>query len=259
MQKFEIQNRHGLKIVGEIHFPENPIGLAYTMHGLGGFKEMPDIMVLVNSLLNHNYIVVNFDATNSYGESEGKFEEATLQLHFEDLIDVINWAKTESWYYEPFILAGHSMGAYAVARYAEDFPSEVKAVFPFAVVVSGEKSHKAYQNKSFENFKHWEETGWDEQESLSTPGLIKRLPWSHMLERLNHDLMPNVSKLTMPVLLLVGENDDWCPPDMQKTFFEAIPGKKELHIIKGAKHTFRTPEQLKELENIFCHWLDALK
>ena len=57
-------------------------------------------------------------------------------------MDVIAWAKTQSWYKESFILAGHSLGGYAVAQYAENYPKEVKAVFPYAGVVSGELSYK---------------------------------------------------------------------------------------------------------------------
>lgn len=35
-QTFEITNRYGLKIVGDILFPENPIGVGVVLHGLGG-------------------------------------------------------------------------------------------------------------------------------------------------------------------------------------------------------------------------------
>jgi predicted alpha/beta-fold hydrolase len=153
MEKFSINNRKGLKIVGNLSIPENPKGLAFTLHGLGGFKEQPHIMVLVETLLANNYIVVNFDATNSIGESDGKYEDATMQLHYEDLVDVVDWTKTQKWYQEPFVIAGHSLGGYAVARYAEDYPDQVKAVFPYAGVVSGEFSYKATEKFEPEKFK----------------------------------------------------------------------------------------------------------
>lgn len=261
MEKFEIKNRYGLKIVGEIHVPKNPIGLAFVQHGLGGFKEQQGIMTIVNTLLTNNYTVVNFDATNSIGESDGKYEEATMQFHYEDLVDVIAWAKTKDWYKQPFILTGHSLGGYAVTQYTEDYPSEVKAVFPFALTTAGEVSFKANEKFYPENLKNWKETGWKIEESKSRPGIIKRLPWSHMEERLKHDLRPNAPKLTMPVLFVVGENDTSCPPDSQQELYDLLPKntERELHIVKGAQHTFKTTEDLEQLRSILGTWLKKLK
>lgn len=258
-EKFKIKNRKGLEIVGVVSIPENAKGLAFTLHGLGGFKEQPHITTLVDVFLENSYVVVNFDTTNTFGESEGKYEDATMQLHYEDLVDVIAWAKTQKWYKEPFVIAGHSLGGYAVARYAEDYPEEVKAVFPFACVVAGELSHKAAELDDTEKLKEWKETGWQFRKSASKIGLIKKLPWSHMEERLKHDLRPNASKLRMPVLFVVGEKDTSTTPEHQKVFFNVIPSdKKEMHVVGGAPHTFRDPEHLNEVREIFEKWLKKI-
>ncbi|MFA4975124.1 MAG: alpha/beta hydrolase [Candidatus Paceibacterota bacterium] len=260
-EKIEIQNRKNKKIVVEINTPENVKGLSFTLHGLGGFKEQIHIMALLDTLLKNNYIVVNFDATNSIGESDGKYEEATMQNHYEDLVDVINWAKTQNWYKEPFILAGHSLGGFAVAKYAEEFPKEVKGVFPYAAVYSGKNSFEASEKFKSEEIKAWKETGWTHRTSTSKPGTKMKLPWSHMEERLKHDLKPMVNKITMPVLFVVGENDTSCPPEHQKNFFDLLPKgiEREFHIIKGAPHTFHDLEHLNQLKEIFDNWLKKLK
>ena len=86
-----------------------------------------------------------------------------------------------------------------------------------------------------------------------------RLPWSHMLERLKHDLMPNASKITMPILFIVGEKDESCPPDQQKILYDLVPEPKELHIISNAPHTFREPEHLGALRNILGDWIEKLR
>jgi pimeloyl-ACP methyl ester carboxylesterase len=261
MEKFSITNRYGFKIVGDLHIPENPAGLAFVLHGLGDFKEQGVILHIADTFFKNNYTVINFDATNSFNESGGKYEDATMQKHYEDLVYVITWAKDQTWYQEPFILAGHSLGGYAVTRYAEDFPKEVKAIFPHALAVSGELSHKANIKYQPQKLKTWKDTGWIEMESESKPGLIKRLPYSHLEERLQHDLLPHADKLTMPVLFMVGENDTSCPPDHQKIFHDALPKstEREFHIIKGASHTFRTSEHLAELGSILDAWIKKLK
>jgi len=261
MEKFEIKNRKGLKIVGKILIPEKPVGLSFTLHGLGSSKDRPHIKTIANVLYEHNYININFDATNSVNtESDGKYEDATMQNHYEDLIDVIVWAKNQEWYREPFVLSGTSLGGYAVIQYAEDYPSEVKAVFPFAAVISGELSHERMKKFNPEKYKNWKETGWFEEESTTWRGLIKRLPWSHMEERLNHDLIRGVSKITMPILFMVGSNDISHIED-QKILYKAIPDStsKEIHIIEGAPHTLKDPKHLEILSKFFSNWLDKLK
>ncbi len=260
MEKFEIKNRYGLKIVGEIHIPENPIGLAFVIHGLGGFKEQVSIIATVETLFKNDYIVINFDATNSVGESEGRYEDATMQLHYEDLVDVINWSKTQDWYSEPFILAGSSLGGYAVLRYTEDYPSIVKGVFSKAGVVSGKLSFERSQKFNPEKIKNWKETGWDERLSASKPGLVKRLPWSHMEERLNHDLFPDANKIICPVLFVVGSEDISHIED-QQLFYDALSKevKKELHVVKGAPHTLKEDHHITELKGILDKWVKSFK
>ena len=77
-----------------------------------------------------------------------------------------------------------------------------------------------------------------------------------MEDRLKYDLLPNVDKLTMPILLIVGENDILTPPKHIKILYEAIQNpNKELHIIKNAPHTFRDPEHLKEIKEILLNWI----
>ena len=65
-------------------------------------------------------------------------------------------------------------------------------------------------------------------------------------------------RLTMPVLLVVGERDESCPPAHQKILHAALPGPKELHLIPGAPHTFREPAHLQELKQILKQWLGKI-
>lgn len=167
--------------------------------------------------------------------------------------DVINWAKTQTWYKEPFWLVGHSLGAISVALYAERHPNEVKALAPISTVVSGKLSTETKKERGF--LEEWKKTGWLIRESESEPGRIKKLKWAEMEDRMKYDLLPEVNKLTMPVLLIVGDNDTSTPLEHQKILFDRLIGKKEMHIIKNAPHTFRDPRQLTEIKGIFDNWI----
>ena len=255
-----IKNRKGQKIAVLVERQESQKGLAFVMHGLGGFKEQPHIQVFAEAFLNNGYTVVRFDTTNTFGESEGNYEDATTTNYYEDLEDVIEWAKSQSWYEEPFCLSGHSLGGICTALYAEKYPEKIKGLAPISTVISGKLSTEtpAHQQVAEE----WERTGWREQPSGSIPGLVKRLKWTHVEDRLKYDLLPNASKLAMPVLLIVGEKDINTPPEHHRLLYEKLPGKKEIHIIKGVNHDFRSNGELneaalKEVKEIFDKWIKS--
>lgn len=231
-------------------------GLAFVMHGLGGFKEQPHIKTFARAFLDNGYTVVRFDTTNTFGESDGSYEDATTTNYYEDLEDIINWARTQSWYQEPFCLVGHSLGGICTALYAEKNSEKVKVLAPISTVVSGKLSIETPRHK--EIYPEWKRTGWRVTESNSKPGTVKRLKWSHVEDRLKYDLLPEVDKLTMPVLLIVGDQDDSTLPEHQKILYEALPGKKEIHIIKNALHTFKDSVHLKEIYQIFDAWIKNL-
>jgi pimeloyl-ACP methyl ester carboxylesterase len=255
-EKLFIKNRKGQKVVVLVEQREHPQGLAFIMHGLSGFKEEPHIELYAKTFLANGYTAVRFDATNTFGESDGNYEDATVTNYYEDLEDVIAWAKSQPWYREPFCLIGHSLGALSVALYAEKYPERVKALAPTSTVVSGVLSMKSTKIRGL--YDEWKRTGWRVEESVSRPGTMKRLKWSHMEDRMRYDLLPNANKLTMPVLLIVGDQDTGTPPEHQQMLYEKIPGRKEIHIIKDAPHVFRKEEDFKEIQSILDHWIKTL-
>ncbi|PIQ68019.1 MAG: hypothetical protein COV91_06435 [Candidatus Taylorbacteria bacterium CG11_big_fil_rev_8_21_14_0_20_46_11] len=253
MNTLFIKNRKGQKVSVLVEGEDNTAGLAFVMHGLGGWKEQPHIQTFSNTFLENGFTSVRFDTTNTYGESEGNYEEATTTNYYEDLEDVILWTKGQSWYKEPFWLAGHSLGGICTALYAEKHLERIVGLAPISAVVSGNLS--ATTPKYAVAMNTWEKTGWFEYRSSSDSGRMKRLPWSHMVDRLTYDLLPEAHKLTMPVLLIVGDQDDSTPSEHQKMLFDAIVGPKEMHIIKGAPHTFVDPKHLEEIKTLFDRWI----
>jgi len=254
-----ISNSKGQRIAVVVEKPKlndsDPIGLAIIMHGLGGFKEQPHIAAFAKAFLDEGYVAVRFDTINSLGESAGKYEDATVTNYYADLETVIKWARDQPWFIEPFCLAGHSLGGLCAALYAEKHPEEVKALAPISTLVSGKLSLEAHDKEELED---WKKTGWQIRPSTSKPGVIKKLKWSHMEDRLKYDLLPMADKLTMPVLLIVSEHDNLTPLKHQKIFFDALHGKKELHTIRGAAHTFRDKKEIEEIKIILSRWITKL-
>ncbi len=251
-----ISNRKGQKIcVVAEEGRDNPHGLAFVMHGLSGNKDQKHISTFIESFSDCGYTVISFDTTNTYGESDGLPEDATTTNYLEDLEDVITWASNQSWYQTPFCLVEHSLGAFAVALFAQKFPEKIKGLAPISTVVSGHLSAESNEKTSLEK---WKKDGYKITPSSTKPGLMKKIKWSEFEDRLKYSLLPEVDKLLMPVLMLVGDQDKSTPLKHQKILFEKLSGKKELHIIKNAPHTFTEPAHLAEIKNIFINWIKTL-
>jgi pimeloyl-ACP methyl ester carboxylesterase len=142
--------------------------------------------------------------------------------------------------------------------YAEKHPEDVLAIAPISPVVSGTLSLEAHERHDPEYVSRWRESGWKEEKSESIPGLLKRLKWSHVEDRLRYDVLPDANKLTMPALLVVGEFDVSTPPDHIQILFDALQGQKTFYVITGASHNFRKPEELRELKETILEWIDTI-
>jgi pimeloyl-ACP methyl ester carboxylesterase len=249
-----VKNRDDNEICVVVENSETRKGkLAFVMHGLSGQKEEPHVRAMVEAFLEDDYTVVTWDAVHTFGESTGgSFEDATITNYYADLEDVISWASTQSWYVEPFVLCGHSLGGISTALFAEKYPDKILALAPISTVVSGKLSFEVKKDQ----LEPWKRDGI--QISIRRNGGEKRLKWSHMEDRLKYNLLDKVKALTMPVLMVVGEKDTSTPPEHQQVLFDELPGKKELHVIKGAEHSFYEPHEQQELKQLVKSWLNTL-
>jgi len=256
MKKIRLRNRKGQTIVGVLEEPQGEIrGTCVIEHGYSGHKEADHIQKIKNAFLENGFITFNFDATNSFNESDGEFIDATLGLHHEDLEDVVKWVKKQEWFVKPLALTGHSMGGYAVARYAEDYPDEVDILVPVAPVVSGKLNFEAFERFHPGGLDTWKRDGIRIEKSARR-GVMKRMTWESMEERLDHDLLPDADKITIPTLLIVGSKDESCPPDHVEKLLKKISSKdKALKIIEGAPHTYRNEKDLEEVKHSISSWL----
>ena len=258
IQKQFIKNRSNKKISIFAKIFDNSKGLVFVMHGLGGSKEQEHIKTFGEAFSEKEINTVFFDTTNSYGESEGDYKQATITNYYQDLEDVISWSSNQTWYQEPFYLVGHSIGGFCISYFTQNNPQKVLAIAPISPLVSGKQSEEAYKKYNLEEFTNWQKAGWLIKPSTTLKGVIKELPWSYFEEQLKYDLDIKIEKIKCPILLIVGENDKSTPSEHIEEFYNKLDCIKELHIIKNAPHTFIEKAYLQEIKNIFSNWIDTL-
>jgi pimeloyl-ACP methyl ester carboxylesterase len=248
MQKIKIENRKGQKIA--VIVEENPQakGLAFVMHGLGDHKEQAHLEVMAQSFFEAGCTVIRFDTVNTPGESDGNYADATVTNYYEDLEDVIAWAKQQNWYKEPFYLAGHSLGAISITLFAEKFSAQVKALAPLSITLPEELFNESHLPGTMED---WRQDGY-----VVNDIVLKDKGKQFEEDFKTHNILSQINNLRMPVLLVTGGKDDFL--EHNKIFHEKLDTDKELHIIEGAAHTICEPEHLLELKNILDNWLKKL-
>lgn len=259
-EKKSIKNRHGLKLVIKVEAPDEPKDLVFIAHGQGGSMAQVHIQAFGRAFLESRYRVVYFDATHSLGESGGELIDVTYDGYIEDLEDVINWARGQQWFQQPFALCGQSMGAQSTAWYAEHHPEEVKLLAPIAPTVN----YKLWSGTLDPEFKRqWQERGYKEEMSR-TLGKPFKVGWGVAESLKKFDLLPTADKLTMPVFFLVGEFDQPCPYQNQKILFDKIPSQRKQFVkIAGAEHSLRNAktqeygEEVQQAQTALSDWLKS--
>lgn len=246
MNDFFIKNRQGQNIAISLKRNNKQKGLAFIMPGLGNTKEEKNIQTFADSFFDKGFTVVSFDVTNGVGDSDGDYAKASFTGYYNDLCDVIDWAQTQDWYIQPFVLVGHSMGGGCILRYGADHPDRLLGLVTVATVIGGHQTLAKFGRDDLPAIK--KENGQE---------IIKKLDWkSFTKDILQYDIVPEAYKLTMPVLMMVGDKDMGTPVEDQMKVYDGVAGDKEIYIIKGAPHTFVEAEHLNETKEIIHNWLD---
>ena len=245
-----IKNRGGDNISVLVEEPQESRGVVFLLHGMGCNKEETSIKTLAESFRKNNFTTVLFDSTNTFGESDGLFENLTITKSLSDIDDVINWSKSFEWYKEPFILAGHSFGASLGLLFAEEYPKEVLGIACLSAIISEEEFSKIYPPQVMGI---WEKNGllvWKDGD------VVKKLKWEFIKDKSNYSIPDYIQKIRIPLLLVVGDGDPFTLiPDqerLEKTLLDC-----QFNMIKDCSHFITTPKNISELNTIISQWVKS--
>lgn len=239
-EKIFIENRKGLKMALRVTTDKSNHKLVFLLHGLGARKEYPHMLVLEEEFAKHGYNVVNIDTCDSNNESDKSEEGITVTGHFNDLEDVVNWAKAQNFYKEPFALAGQSLGAQTTVMYAGIFPRKVSLLVPVAFCwIDGKRESLGNSRR-----KAIEENGFFEQVSKST-GKSFKIKKAYLDDLEKYDMTNFIRNITAETHLIVGLKDSEYHIENNKKLFELLQCKKSLQLLEDVPHDLANTEENK--------------
>jgi pimeloyl-ACP methyl ester carboxylesterase len=195
------------------------VGVALLVHGRDGAGTSAHMVPIADAYVGRGWRVVAPDLPLSRATpGSGPPEDFTMQRHVEDARQVLAWVLGEMPVARRLALAGHSMGAYAIARLAaESVAAEhLLAVSP---VVSG--------------------TALLEARRAMGPAAVQELERDApklRAEMTAHDAVPALQKLTAPVAVVTGREDGITPVAAARAYFAAAPAAVFYSALPGQHH-----------------------
>lgn len=230
--------------------------LVFIQPGLSSYKEYHTVRIAAEAFLKKGYVVVTFDSRYSFGQSDGDIEFATLSAAIEDLETVIDWAKAQDFYCEPFALSGHSLGGGSVLFYAEENPDDVNLLVPISAMVGGKYYLRSYMLNRPEFFEKWQTEGkrfCRKSNDKSVEGFVS---FDFVTDLQNYDMVFEAGKIKAQTLLITGDEDLSSTLYNNQHLLAKIEGAPELVVLEHCGHTFESEQNQEDLSKIIEIWLE---
>lgn len=249
----ELRNRVDQQIVGNLIGDLSAPQLAIIVHGFGGSQRQPQMVNAAKTFADHDFPVLTFDATNSFGGSGGDIRNASLTNHFRDLEDVVVWLRNSCAYKGNLVMCGFSLGASAALKYSLKHKNEVSAIVAIAPVVSGREWLRSFEANRPGSYEILLRTGFFPKYNEYT-GESTNVPQAFVDDLLEYDFIKSARYLNGQYIIAVGDADLTCERKSVESLADALGKHARFSVIKGLSHTARKPQELKNLKR----FLDSL-
>jgi hypothetical protein len=215
-------------------------------HGFTGTRVEPHRLFVKTArrLAGEGFIVARFDFVGS-GESDGEFADVTPETEIQDALQVIAWMSAQAGVDRTRLgLIGLSLGG-LVSACAASRNEQIRALVLWSATASVSRSLATRVTPQSEAF-------------LAKHGFIDW--YGNIVSQAFFDSARRTEPLKAlqnykgAALVLHGDEDATVTLDHAHDYHAAIP-QSELHIIKGADHTFNRSDWETELRETTVEWL----
>jgi pimeloyl-ACP methyl ester carboxylesterase len=209
-------------------------------HGVTGDKDRPVVADTATALNAVGFDTLRFSFAGN-GNSEGRFEKATISKEVADLESIID---ASSKTYSNIAYIGHSMGG-AVGVLSASKDKRIKALVSLAGMVDTQAfAQNEYQDVTPDDGFMWE----NEQCPLSSE-------FMHDLCQTIQSVEPLAQTITCPWLLLHGTADDIVLPKDTQGIAKVMGDSVSVHWVAGADHSFSESSHKSEMTKAVAEWM----
>ena len=234
----------GHQLVGIRHYPENPAEKAVVMcHGYTGNKsENKRLFVeMAREFARNETMAFRFDFFGS-GDSEGEFQETRVSHNIQNLKDALLTVRKMG--FRKIIVLGISMGAATAILTLVD--EKVDGLILWSTLPDFRRLFEQYTNGQLEGdlkkVDVIEHDGW----------LVER---GFVLEALSFDVQKSFARLSLPKLIVQGDQDGPLFREGFEAFKKITAGPARFVKIPGAHHTYDTAKHRKQVISETINWL----
>lgn len=245
-EKVYFQNSKGDKLYGILSMVSDlsrPVII--IAHGHHSTKDRKSYTIIQGILNKKNISTFRFDFYG-HGESEGKFENATVSEAVDDILQAIVFLKSRG--FEKIGLIGSSYGGLASIMAA----SKSKDLYILALkspVSNYEEREKAVKSK--EELDDWKRKGYTKYKEDNEEIKLNYIFFEDFKNNNGYKAAPKIKAQT---LIVHGDNDQSVPLKQSIKTSKLIPNC-QLKIVKGADHRYTNPQLFNEMLRLLTDFI----
>lgn len=233
-----LRNRRGQRLDAAFHPADLDDTLVVIGHGVTANKDRPLLVGVAEGLADRGWPCLRFSFAGN-GDSEGRFEEATISRECEDLVDLLSQVGQG----RRVVYVGHSMGAAVGVLVAQSTPNLIDVL----VSLAGMVETADFCEREFGDVVPGEGFMWDDEACPLSREYVEDA------ERIDSTL-PAAGLLSQPWLLVHGTTDDVVPVRDSRLAKEAASCDRRLLEIPGVSHMF-SPETYSVIAEAIDAWI----
>jgi len=247
-KKVSFKSNKGYLLRGVLHIPKGkgPFPTVIVQHGFSGNHNSPIIKKISDNLEKNRFIVLRF-TLSGHKPSGGTYKDVLASQFIKDIEKALDFLiKNPKVNKNRIGMAGHSMGSFASLVSANVFNKQIRSVVSISSLYNvGALLKSFYRDKKVEesNKDYWKIGGF-------------KVTTKHFNDRSYLQKKFLISDIHCPVLIIHGNQDRRVQLKDAYTIYSLLGDPKELKIIKGADHGFKSERYSKQVVSSTLKWFN---
>jgi len=244
-QVVNFKSTKGNKVVGILNNTNNYDWIVIFVHGFNSTKNHKHFLPIIDQLVNQGVSTFSYD-TFGQGDSDGKLEDLTITEAVDDTLQAIEYVRSLG--YKNVGIVGTSFGGFVALIAAEKY-KRLKFLALKSPVSDYNKQVKVVASE--DDLETWKEKGFI---NYGDADHFVKLNYSFFEDMINYDAYKVATELTIPTLIVHGDNDKSVTISQSKKLASVLPNAT-LEIIHGADHGYKDPEHASKMRELITNFV----